>query len=83
MTDNLPKLYQTLIKDLGEDPSRDGLADTPKRAAKAIRFMTAGYNMDLETVTNGAVFNADTDEMVLVQDIEFYSLCEHHMLPFF
>lgn len=83
MTDNLPKLYQTLIKDLGEDPSRDGLVDTPERAAKAIRFMTAGYDMDLETVTNGAVFSADTDEMVLVQDIEFYSLCEHHMLPFF
>ncbi len=83
MTDNLPKLYQTLINDLGEDPSRDGLLDTPERAAKAIRFLTAGYSLDLETVTNGAVFTADTDEMVLVQDIEFYSLCEHHMLPFF
>ncbi|WP_028669656.1 GTP cyclohydrolase I FolE [Saccharospirillum impatiens] len=83
MTDTLPQLYQTLINDLGEDASRDGLLDTPERAAKAVRFLTGGYTLDLETVTNGAVFSADTDEMVLVQDIEFYSLCEHHMLPFF
>lgn len=83
MTDTLPKLYQALISDLGEDPEREGLLDTPARAATAIRFLTAGYALDLESVTNGAVFSADTDEMVLVQDIEFYSLCEHHMLPFF
>ncbi|MEX1214025.1 GTP cyclohydrolase I FolE [Saccharospirillum sp.] len=83
MTDTLSKLYQTMITELGEDPARDGLLDTPGRAAKAVRFLTDGYKQDLETVTNGAVFSADTDEMVLVQDIEFYSLCEHHMLPFF
>jgi GTP cyclohydrolase I len=83
MTDNLPKLYHTLLTDLGENPARDGLTDTPERAAKAIRFLTAGYKKSLADVTNGAVFSADTDEMVLVQDIEFYSLCEHHMLPFF
>jgi GTP cyclohydrolase I len=81
--DTLPKLYQTLINDLGENPARDGLIDTPARAAKAMRFLTGGYEKTLEEVTNGAVFSADTDEMVLVQDIEFYSLCEHHMLPFF
>jgi GTP cyclohydrolase I len=62
--------------------SRGGLVDTPKRAAKAMQFLTDGYQKDLDGVVNGAIFKADTDEMVIIQDIEFYSLCEHHILPF-
>ena len=82
MTDKLAEHYQDIITLLGEDVNRDGLLDTPKRAAKAMQFLTAGYQMDLEEVVNGAIFEADTDEMVIIQDIEFYSLCEHHLLPF-
>jgi GTP cyclohydrolase I len=67
---------------LGEDVSRGGLVDTPQRAAKAMQFLTDGYQKDLDGVVNGAIFEADTDEMVIIQDIEFYSLCEHHILPF-
>ncbi|GGX64386.1 GTP cyclohydrolase I FolE [Saccharospirillum salsuginis] len=83
MTSKLTDHYRHILSDLGEQPERDGLADTPERAAKAMQFLTGGYSEDLETIVNGAIFESDTDEMVVVQNIEFYSLCEHHMLPFF
>jgi GTP cyclohydrolase I len=72
-----------LLKELGEDPARDGLVKTPSRVAKAYRFLTSGYAQDPQEILNGAMFDVDYDEMVLVRDIEFYSLCEHHMVPFF
>jgi GTP cyclohydrolase I len=72
-----------VLRQLGEDPSRDGLVLTPQRAEKALRFLTSGYHVKLEEIVNGALFDVQYDEMVLVRDIEFYSLCEHHMLPFF
>ncbi len=79
---NLETLYQQVLAELGEDINREGLLDTPKRAAKAMRFLTSGYETNLHKVVNNAVFTSDNDEMVVVQGIEFYSLCEHHMLPF-
>jgi len=68
---------------MGEDPEREGLKDTPKRVAESFLFLTDGYRQNLEQVVNGALFEAESDDMVIVRDIEFYSLCEHHMLPFF
>ncbi|MFW1676864.1 GTP cyclohydrolase I FolE [Pontibacter sp. JAM-7] len=82
MNNPLQQSYRNIIELLGENPEREGLVDTPSRAAKAMQFLTEGYTQDLETVTNNAVFSSDTDEMVLVRDIELYSLCEHHVLPF-
>lgn len=82
MSDKLAGHYSDILSILGEDVSRGGLVDTPVRAAKAMQFLTDGYQKDLDSVVNGAIFEADTDEMVIVQDIEFYSLCEHHILPF-
>jgi GTP cyclohydrolase I len=72
-----------LLAELGEDPSREGLLDTPKRVEKALRFLTSGYSADVDTVLNNALFTVDYNEMVIVKDIDFYSLCEHHLLPFF
>ncbi|MCC5795171.1 MAG: GTP cyclohydrolase I FolE [Chromatiales bacterium] len=74
--------YAGIIEALGEDPAREGLRDTPARAAKAMQVLTRGYREDLDALINGAVFTSDTDEMVIVRGIELYSLCEHHMLPF-
>ncbi|MCA9505142.1 MAG: GTP cyclohydrolase I FolE [Spirochaetaceae bacterium] len=73
----------SLLAELGEDPSRDGLLKTPHRVAKAMRFFTQGYHQDPAAILTGALFDVDYDEMVLVKDIDFYSLCEHHMVPFF
>ena len=72
-----------LLKNIGEDPKREGLVDTPQRVADAYDFLTSGYNKTIEEVMNGALFNEKYDEMVLVKNIDFYSLCEHHMLPFY
>jgi len=82
MSDQLESLYKNIITELGEDGDREGLLDTPKRAAKAMEFLTAGYKQSLVKVVNGAVFQSDMDEMVIIEGIEFYSMCEHHMLPF-
>ena len=74
--------YRTIIEACGEDLNRAGLKDTPKRAAKAMQFLTQGYDQDLDTVINNALFPSDSREMVIVKDIELYSMCEHHLLPF-
>jgi GTP cyclohydrolase I len=76
-------LIRKLLADLGEDPSREGLVDTPKRVEKAYKFLTSGYGADIDRVLNNALFTVDYSEMVIVKDVDFYSLCEHHLLPFF
>ena len=76
-------LIRQLLADLGEDPNREGLLNTPKRVEKAMRFLTSGYHADIDDVVNGALFTVDYNEMVIVKDIDFYSMCEHHLLPFF
>ncbi|AEE21588.1 MULTISPECIES: GTP cyclohydrolase I FolE [Paraglaciecola] len=82
MSEDLTQHYSQILSILGEDTQRGGLVDTPKRAAKAMQFLTDGYEKNLDDVVNGAIFEADTDEMVVIQNIEYYSLCEHHILPF-
>ena len=79
----MQNLIRDLLAALGEDPDREGLLDTPKRVEKALRFLTSGYEADVEQVLNNALFTVDYSEMVIVKDIDFYSLCEHHLLPFF
>src|SRR3954465_13436808 len=76
-------LIRRLLTELGEDPTREGLANTPRRVEKALTFLTSGYQADIDRVLNGALFTVDYSEMVIVKDIDFYSLCEHHLLPFF
>lgn len=78
----MDQLFQQIIEQIGEDPKREGLLDTPKRAAKAMQFMTQGYHQELDKIVNNAIFASDSDELVLIKDIELYSMCEHHMLPF-
>ncbi len=75
-------LFLSLLKKIGEDPSREGLKKTPKRCEEAFQFLTSGYKQNLKKIVNGALFPADTDGMIIVKDIECYSLCEHHLLPF-
>jgi len=76
-------LVKTLLTEIGEDPEREGLLSTPIRVAKAYEFLTSGYQQDIDEVLNGAIFNEKYDEMVLVKNIDFYSMCEHHLLPFY
>jgi len=81
--DPIVESIEKILVALGEDPKREGLFRTPERGEKALRFLTSGYEANLEEIVNGAIFNEKCDEMVLVKDIEFFSLCEHHMLPFY
>ena len=76
-------MIRTVIESLGEDPDREGLQRTPERVEKALRYLTSGYSANLNEIVNGAIFEVKYDEMVIVKDIEFFSMCEHHMLPFF
>jgi len=80
---NMQEEIRTIIAELGEDPDREGLLKTPERVEKSLAFLTRGYHQTLEEVVNGALFEAESDDMVIVRDIEFFSMCEHHMLPFF
>jgi GTP cyclohydrolase I len=79
----MQEIIRQLLAELGEDPSREGLLNTPKRVEKALAFLTSGYAADVDATLNNALFSVDYNEMVIVRDIDFYSLCEHHLLPFF
>jgi GTP cyclohydrolase I len=79
----MDQYFRKMLEHIGEDPNREGLLKTPIRAAKAFEFMTQGYKKNVEDVVNGAIFTSELDEMVIVKNIEMYSLCEHHLLPFF
>ena len=79
----MSKSVKSILEAIGEDPTREGLLDTPERYAKAMMFFTKGYTEDLSEVTNGAIFNEDHDELVLVKDIQLFSMCEHHLVPFY
>ena len=80
---NIESLTKSLLKELGEDPKREGLIKTPLRVAKAWEYLSQGYNQNVEKLINNAIFSENYDQMVVVKDIEFYSMCEHHLLPFF
>lgn len=82
-TSGLIKSYHDILQHLGEDPQREGLQKTPERLAKAMQYLTQGYQMDAKAIINSAKFHEEVSEMVIVKDIELYSMCEHHMLPFF
>ena len=79
----MQELIRQLLTELGEDPQREGLVNTPQRVEKAMKFLTSGYSANIDQVLNNALFTVDYSEMVIVKDIDFYSLCEHHLLPFF
>lgn len=79
----IKKLTRSLLEEIGENPKREGLIKTPSRVAKAWEFFSQGYNINVQDIVNGAIFEEDCSEMVVVQDIEFFSMCEHHMIPFF
>jgi GTP cyclohydrolase I len=79
----MEELFRGLLARIGEDPHREGLLKTPERAAEALRFLTRGYGEDVATILNGAIFEEEIDDMIIVKDVEFYSLCEHHLLPFY
>ena len=83
MLDSLVTDFESVLRALGEDPTREGLSKTPERAAKAMKFLTRGYEQDAEAILRSAMFREDYSEIVIVKDIELYSLCEHHILPFF
>lgn len=83
VTENLKKQYTEILAQLGEDPNREGLLKTPERVAKSLQYATQGYQMDAQKILNSAKFHEDVSEMIVVKNIELYSLCEHHMLPFF
>tara|TARA_B100000941_G_scaffold177355_1_gene126988 strand:- start:3735 stop:4283 length:549 start_codon:yes stop_codon:yes gene_type:complete len=80
--DNIEKITKQLLIELGEDPSREGLIKTPNRVSKSWRFLTGGYNQTIDQVVNDAIFSVDNQDMIIVKDINYYSLCEHHLLPF-
>ncbi len=81
-TESISKHYHSLVELIGEDPERDGLRGTPLRAARALEHLTSGYHQNLDEVVNNAIFESDNDQMVIIKNIELYSLCEHHLLPF-
>jgi len=81
--DELPAIVARLVEELGEDPTREGLADTPRRVAESLRFLTEGYGQDPAAIVGDALFDEPYDDMVVVRDVNFFSLCEHHLLPFF
>ena len=82
-SEQIASMVENILVELGENPAREGLRRTPERVDASLRFLTRGYHLDIDKIINGAVFNAEYDEMVIVKDIEVYSLCEHHMLPFY
>jgi GTP cyclohydrolase IA len=83
MSEAIEKAVMTILTEVGEDPKREGLLRTPNRVARAYEFLTKGYKVNIETLVNNAIFQEECDEMVVVRNIEFYSLCEHHLLPFY
>ncbi len=80
--DRIAELYRQILVEIGEDPEREGIKDTPRRAAKALAYLTHGYHVDVKEIINNALFESDNKQMIIVRNIELYSMCEHHMLPF-